>query len=202
MKKELELKLVEKYPVIFKQYGGDIRKTCMGWGFSHSDDWYDLIDRMCADITTLSKGKGIQVVAEQVKEKFGTLRFYYCIEFEKPRKHRIKSTIQNLMFNHKLGKLYWKLLKYRRKIYRTIEEKIGDRIDDAEYESSKTCEICGKPGKRRGGGWIVTLCDECDKPREQVKERNPLDYQDEKMSGEFTDTSEMMTGIKDDRSKS
>ena len=32
------------------------------------------------------------------------------------------------------------------------------RIDAAEEESFKTCEICGKPGSPRGGSWIKTLC--------------------------------------------
>lgn len=70
MKKELELKLVEKYPDLFKDYGGDIRKTCMHWGFSHGDGWYDLVDELS------SKLAPYKVVATQVKEKFGGLRFY------------------------------------------------------------------------------------------------------------------------------
>jgi hypothetical protein len=37
---------------------------------------------------------------------------------------------------------------------------IYDRIGQAEDESFKTCEVCGNPGKVRGGGWISTLCDE------------------------------------------
>ena len=32
MDKELEQKLVEKYPNLYKEYGGDITETCMGWG--------------------------------------------------------------------------------------------------------------------------------------------------------------------------
>jgi hypothetical protein len=26
--------------------------------------------------------------------------------------------------------------------------------------SAVTCEECGAPGKRRGGGWVYTACDE------------------------------------------
>lgn len=33
-------------------------------------------------------------------------------------------------------------------------------ISKYENMSVKTCEVCGKPGEQRGGGWIVTLCDE------------------------------------------
>ena len=35
----------------------------------------------------------------------------------------------------------------------------------AEAWADKTCEMCGKPGEKRGGGWIKTLCDEHDAER-------------------------------------
>jgi hypothetical protein len=38
---------------------------------------------------------------------------------------------------------------------------IHDRIRQAEEESYRTCEECGKPGEARKGGWIKTLCDNC-----------------------------------------
>ena len=40
-----------------------------------------------------------------------------------------------------------------------------DFIDDMEAKSLTICEKCGKPGKPRRGGWIITLCDECHKSR-------------------------------------
>ena len=44
-----------------------------------------------------------------------------------------------------------------------IADKVYKIIDDAEVESERTCEWCGSPGKARGGGWIKTLCDNCNK---------------------------------------
>ncbi len=35
----------------------------------------------------------------------------------------------------------------------------------AEQASYTICEQCGKPGKPRSGGWILTLCDECEDGR-------------------------------------
>lgn len=70
MHKILEKTLVKKYPDIFKEYGGDITKTCMGWGLTCGKGWFLLLDELC------SKIKDIHVTAKQVKEKFGTLRFY------------------------------------------------------------------------------------------------------------------------------
>lgn len=77
MTKELELQLVEKYPKILQDYGGDMKKTCMHWGMECGDGWYDLLDGLLAKLDYISTASGVQVIADQIKEKFGTLRFYY-----------------------------------------------------------------------------------------------------------------------------
>jgi hypothetical protein len=71
MHKLLEQKLVEKYPKLFKDYGGDMRQTCMAWGLACGKGWFLLLDELCSKLS-----KYDDVVAAQVKEKFGTLRFY------------------------------------------------------------------------------------------------------------------------------
>jgi len=71
MRDELELKLVEKYPKIFRDYHGDMMQTCMTWGFECGNGWYNIIDELCEKLTEIE-----DVVAVQVKEKFGGLRFY------------------------------------------------------------------------------------------------------------------------------
>lgn len=40
-------------------------------------------------------------------------------------------------------------------------EEVSKYIEDANRKSGKTCEMCGKKGKRRNGGWITTLCNGC-----------------------------------------
>lgn len=83
-----------------------MNETCMCWGFSHGDGWFHLLDALCGEIQhhidqhnkwveeygkefaeqDAKEGKAAdprnttlipQVVATQVKEKFGGLRFYY-----------------------------------------------------------------------------------------------------------------------------
>jgi hypothetical protein len=39
-------------------------------------------------------------------------------------------------------------------------EAVHARIAQAEGESYRTCDECGKPGRLRGGGWLRTRCDE------------------------------------------
>lgn len=41
-----------------------------------------------------------------------------------------------------------------------VNDELDKVIRDAERESLKTCETCGKPGKVRGQGWYYTSCDE------------------------------------------
>jgi hypothetical protein len=79
MKKELQEKLVEKYPKIFSEVGETPQKSCMAWGICIGDGWYMLVDNLCNFLQStidLNKDTYPQVVAAQVKEKFGGLRFY------------------------------------------------------------------------------------------------------------------------------
>jgi hypothetical protein len=159
MREELDKKLCEKYPLIFAQRNGNMRETCMCWGFCCGDGWYNILDAMCANIqghinnrldsikwaekwnAELAEAEAndfedwpdwksreprkipepiAQVVATQVKEKFGGLRFYYS----------------------------------------GGDELIDGVVRMAESMSDRTCEECGAPGTHTTGGWIQTLCEE------------------------------------------
>lgn len=48
-------------------------------------------------------------------------------------------------------------------------EQVQARVAQAERESDSVCENCGNPGKKRDGGWIRTLCDECEECRTKSK---------------------------------
>lgn len=77
MKKELQQKLFNKYPKIFMNRSLSITDSCMGWGLDVPDSWYKLLDKLCSKIQKLVDSTEVdQVHADQVKEKFGTLRFY------------------------------------------------------------------------------------------------------------------------------
>lgn len=87
MSPELDVALCQKYPKIFKNRDGSIMETCMAWGFECGDGWYNIINTLCEKIQhyidwksrdmTEEDKEAFQVVADQVKEKFGTLRFYF-----------------------------------------------------------------------------------------------------------------------------
>jgi hypothetical protein len=132
--KEEKMKLEdlhEKYPVIFSH----------GRSFEHSHGWYKLLDELCSQLTTIMNNIGIVITAEQVKEKFGTLRFYCSVDFPKDLPD---SDAKN-----------W-------------NDIIRSLISRAEMMSGYTCERCGERGKVRPGGWIKTLCDKCDSKELEV----------------------------------
>ncbi|WP_322032854.1 hypothetical protein [Paraburkholderia sp. J76] len=81
MREELSNILRERYPLIFA-VGPVATDTADGmptvfslWGFGCGDGWFDLIDVLCARLQLATRHGAPQVVASQVKEKFGTLRF-------------------------------------------------------------------------------------------------------------------------------
>lgn len=143
MKKELEIKLFEKYPKIFKDLYGDMRSSAMYWGFDHNDGWFNIIDQLCNNIQNyidennqrrdrllennpfdLEIPKEMpQVIATQVKEKYGILHFYYI----------------------------------------NGDDYIDGMVSMAESISSIICEECGLPGTIRYDGWVRTLCDHHEK---------------------------------------
>ena len=148
MTPELDQHIREKYPLIFSG-------RCE---MSIGDGWFDIIDRLCANIQShidhvakqrewaIKWNKKVndpdydwsdkasfikreerevpelieQVEVTQIKEKFGTLRFYYVG-----------------------GDDYIRGL-----------EAMADSM------SAAICEDCGKPGKIRSGGWVRTLCED------------------------------------------
>ena len=83
MNTELELQLVSKYPKMLQRYAGDPMVTCFYWGFETPDAWYAILDELLEGIDQVCHNTpGFQVVAEQVKEKFGGLRFYYDLDID------------------------------------------------------------------------------------------------------------------------
>ena len=90
MKQELDKLLCEKYPKMMINRNRPMTETCMCWGFECGDGWFQILDSLMGNIQhhidwnnkNFEKGykqyKQVpQVTLDQVKEKFGTLRFYY-----------------------------------------------------------------------------------------------------------------------------
>lgn len=95
MQENLDAQLCNAYPKMFVNRHASEMETCMCWGFACGDGWFNIINQLCSNIQhhidwsvknnqwDLERGEEKirpvveQVVVQQVKEKFGTLRFYY-----------------------------------------------------------------------------------------------------------------------------
>lgn len=79
MKKELDEKLCADFPLIFKNRHASPRQSAFAFGFECGDGWYWLIDKLCNLLMwdgKTGKERTNPPIAAQVKEKFGSLRFY------------------------------------------------------------------------------------------------------------------------------
>lgn len=84
MDSKLQQALFDRYPEIFAERGESMTSTAMCWGIDTGDGWYDLIDVLCAMLQDDTRQGGApQVVATQVKEKYGGLRFYVRVADER-----------------------------------------------------------------------------------------------------------------------
>jgi hypothetical protein len=152
MKTELQNQLFAKYPSIFREIGGKPEETCMAFGIECGDGWHDLIDALCEQIdfhvnwtNRITPTYKFGVVAAQVKEKFGSLRFYvdfiYDHNLDQPAMKRISASI----------------------------ERVGGMIAMAEAISAKTCGACGNKCIPEDAPFPRAQCDAC---RAEIEEAN------------------------------
>lgn len=143
MKVELQEKLFKDHPDIFQQKDLPMSQTCMCWGIECGDGWYPIIKSLCLAIENIKYNyKGVHVFATQVKEKYGTLRFYYSM--------RLDDTFENEVD---------KGLGARHNRAEVAESKVDGAVRMAECLSSEICEVCGAWPTKQTRGWISTLCD-------------------------------------------
>ena len=79
MRKELEEKLIKRFPTCFG-VNDKAPLTLMPFGFKCGDGWFEILWRLCVDlepmVTELEKETGERFEVVQVREKLGTLRIY------------------------------------------------------------------------------------------------------------------------------
>jgi hypothetical protein len=162
MREELDKKLVEKYPLLYRNRFGSPMETLMCWGFEHDDGWYNIINvlshHLCSEYKHKKEsyefakeclevhggkfpwGGDKEITAEEVEQKRLAM-----IEAEKtvPTVVQVKEKMGTLRFYINAG-----------------TDKHYNYINFAESMSAVTCETCGAPGKIRGRGWYYTACDE------------------------------------------
>lgn len=92
MSPELDKKLCEDFPNLFADRRAPMQVTCMCWGFECGDGWYKIIREAAEKLEPLIRDLRADHPeddfprASQVKEKFGTLRFYMTMETDEMSK--------------------------------------------------------------------------------------------------------------------
>ena len=81
MHPDLAKLLYTRYPEIFADRDAPLTDSLMGFGFCCGDGWFFILDNLCRCIRNHVEWRrrtdpDFSVRAVQVKEKFGTLRFY------------------------------------------------------------------------------------------------------------------------------
>lgn len=145
MDKQLDDKLCSDFPQLFRERHADKMTTCMYWGFECDSGWEPLIRGLSVKLQFLSDVTGVQVIAKQVKNKLGTLRFYVGVDSENAKPGSNPDMVLSIAED-----LCWHVLS----------------------QSAYYCEKCGEYGKIRKLPWIQPLCDKCYK--ETRKEDNKI----------------------------
>jgi hypothetical protein len=184
MKQELEEKLYNKYPKLFKQRNLPMTQTCMCWGCDHGDGWYKILDKMCDLIqrhinqtrnSVFYVQKYNRVLRQAINGNDRNLRFHYKKLGHKDQviEENVKRDVEQKLFRQSFREIAPQLE------FTQIKEKFGSLrvyatggdeychgiIAMATSMSYITCEECGNPGRSREGGWIRTLCDNCEEAR-------------------------------------
>jgi hypothetical protein len=106
----------------------------MAMGIGGGPGWETLLDEILEQIQKKCDEMKCQFVAEQVKEKFGTLRFYYDIEKEGCTPEQLGA----------------------------MEQFAYAMIALAETRSTQECMECGKEARIKTiKNWMMCVCEEC-----------------------------------------
>lgn len=148
---------MSRFPILFQNRKLDMSKTCMCWGIECPIGWYNILEQLCTALEyhnlESTRSHRLAIVADQVKEKFGTLRFYY--------------TVRDVNENGEVVSMPDEIDEDKRQVVMDFLEMAADNlIEEAEKLTENTCAACGEPltpeNKVETRGWITYICKRCD----------------------------------------
>lgn len=152
MKAELEYLLETRYPFMARneETANQFKNMYQQFGCEIDNGWYSLLNSLCEEIMQVYNKHACQpdIIVDQVKEKFGSLRFYY---------HFYGRPVQIHAFDA-IGDFSSRLYPVDNEIHREI----ATIVRKWENESLTICEKCGTRAILRTELiWICVLCDNC-----------------------------------------
>lgn len=126
-------------PTFLARLGGDYRDTCMHFGFECGRGWWNPLKHFCGAVERLNAhlmaDAGCHFEAEQIKEKYGTIRVHVDLVGAENLDPATEDAV-------------WQM-------YRTLQ-------DSLEKDCEERCEYCGRNVPLvRTKGWISYLCESC-----------------------------------------
>jgi hypothetical protein len=73
---------------------GDPRSPFPMFGFEIDAGWSVIIEKLFDDIAAIVRPLGVKVMVRQVKEKFGTLRFYWSAPLDKANDEKVERAVE------------------------------------------------------------------------------------------------------------
>ncbi len=139
---EIWEELKAPYAHLYGRHIGD--QVGPGW-------WEDLLAAMDQISEIMKSAPGYKFNIQQIKEKFGSIRFYYHIS--------------------KVGEDEDEWPRADDGVRDELAEKVRAIVVLLESATDAKCEVCGEPGERRGNSWIKTLCDKHDAVQKKADEK-------------------------------
>jgi len=155
-KQDFELKLEQEFPfmkqkeVTDEQWEKGGYSSYDAYGCCVGEGWYDILRGLCLDITKAYEAANlpVDIVVVQVKEKFGTLRFYSY-----PAGHNPGVFAFDFIGSGSLRMSPGETV---------LHKEISNIKRKWEEASGNVCERCGAEAELRTDlGWIKTYCDSC-----------------------------------------
>lgn len=138
-REEFDKFMCETYPDFFVNRNLPMNQTCMCWGFDIGKGWYYNLYTLCEHATVLRKYIKAYPIFDQVKEKYGSARYYVSIKLE--NYENIPKEEHNFLF-----------------------ETVYDLAHKYQNATDNICAECGEHyyhGKLRNGSWILDICKKC-----------------------------------------
>lgn len=111
--------------------------------------WDNILSDALRELLALSVRRGARISIVQVKEKFAELRIYFRVSGERPQIYfDIRGADTRISG------------KYPPARAESVSAEAMAITNRASERSRQVCDVCGRPGAVRQGGWLRVFCDQ------------------------------------------